>query len=147
MHRFLLCVTFAFFALLAPLQAQSQAALSGQVVDPSGAVIPGAAVKVSQGNRVIMEGQSDSTGNFSFDLAVGEYRVEVTVPEFKPHAQNVRVTANMPPLSIPLAVATVNAAVDVAPTEDKVSLEQDANLTSTTITGDSGEMRVARPQM
>src|SRR5438477_7623283 len=42
----------------------------------------------------------------------------------------------MRPLSIPLAVATVNAAVDVAPTEDKVSLEQDANLTSTTITGD-----------
>ncbi len=129
-------IALAVLLLSASVVHAQTVRLRGTVLDPSGAVIPGAAVKVSQGNRVIMEGQSDSTGNFSFDLAVGEYRVEVTVPEFKPHAQNVRVTANMRPLSIPLAVATVNAAVDVAPTEDKVSLEQDANLTSTTITGD-----------
>ena len=43
----------------------------------------------------------------------------------------------MRPLSISLLVATVNAAVDVAPTEDNVALDDDANLTSTSITGDT----------
>jgi hypothetical protein len=110
--------------------------LRGTVLDPSGAVIPGADVRVSQGNRVIGEGKSDATGNFSFDVPAGEYRVEASAPEFKPHAQTVRVTANMRLLSIALAVAAVNAAVDVAPTDDKVALDADANLTSTTISGD-----------
>jgi hypothetical protein len=110
--------------------------LRGTVLDPSGAVMPGVDVKVSQSNRAVAEGKSDSTGNFSFDLPAGEYRVEVSAPEFKPHQQNVRVAANMRPLSITLAVATVNAVIDVGQPDDKVSLEDDAKLTATTIAGD-----------
>src|SRR5438034_960851 len=109
--------------------------LRGTVLDPSGAVIPGADVKVSQGNRVVGEGKSDATGNFSFDVPAGEYKVEISAAEFKPHTQNVRVAANMRPVQVSLAVATLNAAVDVAPTDDKVSMEKDANLTSKTLTG------------
>jgi hypothetical protein len=116
--------------------AQS-ARLRGTVLDPSGAVIPGADLKVFQGSRIAGEGRTDDTGNFSFDLPPGEYRLEITASEFKPHRQNVRLAPNMRPLSISMTVATVNAIVDVAPKEDKVSLEEDANLTSTTITGDA----------
>src|SRR5215510_2466272 len=110
--------------------------LRGTVLDPSGAVIPEADVKISQGNRVVTEGKSDNAGNFSFDLPPGEYRVETSAPAFRSHQQNVRVAANMRPLSIALALATVNAVVDVGQPDDKVSVEDDAKLTSTTIAGD-----------
>ena len=65
-------IALAVLLLSASVVNAQTVRLRGTVLDPSGAVIPGAAVKVSQGNRVIMEGQSDSTGNFSFDLAVGD---------------------------------------------------------------------------
>jgi hypothetical protein len=118
------------------LMAQSPR-LTGTVVDPSGAVIPGVDVKVLQGTTVVREGKTNDTGNFSFDLPAGDYRLEVTMDAFRPVQQNVRVTANMRPVRIPLAVAGVTAVVDVGPPEDKVSLESDANLTSTTIAGDA----------
>ena len=110
--------------------------LRGTVLDPSGAVIPEADVKISQGNRVVIEGKSDSTGNFSFELPAGEYRVETSAAAFRSHQQNVRVAPNMRSLSITLALATLNAVVDVGQPDDKVSLEDDAKLTSTTIAGD-----------
>src|SRR5437763_12929547 len=84
--------------------------LRGTVLDPSGAVIPGADFKVSQGNKIVGEGKSDATGNFSLDVPAGEYRVEISAEEFKPHSQNVRVAANMRPLQISLTVATQNTA-------------------------------------
>src|SRR2546423_962880 len=99
--------------------------LRGTVLDPSGAVIPGADLKVSQGNRVVGEGKSDATGNFAFDVPAGDYKVDISAEDFKPRSQNVRVAANMRPLQIALTVATLNAAIDVAPTDDKVSLEED----------------------
>ena len=110
--------------------------LRGAVLDPSGAVIPDALVRISQGNRSVAEAKSDATGNFSFDLPAAEYRIEISALDFKTHQQNVRVAANMRPLSIALAVATINAVVDVGQPDDKVNLEDDAKLTSTTISGD-----------
>src|SRR5215471_7359185 len=90
--------------------------LRGTILDPSGAVIPGADVKVSQGDRVAGQGKSDTTGNFSFDLTAGDYKLEVSAQDFKPRVQNVRVIPNIRPLSISLAVAAADAAVDVAAT-------------------------------
>ncbi|MBI2149635.1 MAG: carboxypeptidase regulatory-like domain-containing protein [Acidobacteria bacterium] len=110
--------------------------LTGTVLDPSGAVIPDVDVRVLQGTAVVREGKTNDTGNFTFDLPAGEYRLEVTADAFRPHQQNVRVTANMRPLRIPLAVAGVNAVVDVGQRDDRVGLEEDANLTSTVISGD-----------
>ena len=130
-------IALAILMLSASTVIAQSVRLRGTVLDPSGAVIPGAGLRVLQGSRVAGEGKTDGTGNFSFDLAPGEYRLEITAPDFKPHQQNVRLTPNMRPLSISMAVATVNAVVDVAPKEDKVSLEEDANLTSTTIAGDA----------
>jgi hypothetical protein len=47
------------------------------------------------------------------------------------------VTPNMRPLSISLVVAAVSAAIDVPTTDDHVALEDDANLTCTSISGDT----------
>jgi hypothetical protein len=111
--------------------------LTGSVLDPSGAVIPGVDVRVLQGTTVVREGKTNETGNFSFDIPAGDYRLEVTMDAFRPHEQNIRIAPNMRPLRVTLAVAGVSAVVDVGQPDDKVSLENDANLTSTTIAGDA----------
>jgi hypothetical protein len=111
--------------------------LRGTVLDPSGAVIPEADLRLSQGDRIVGERKSDATGNFAFDMVAGDYRLSVSAPDFRPSIQNVRVTPNMRPLSISLVVAAVNAAIDVATSDDRVGLEDDANLTSTSISGDT----------
>src|SRR6266478_4515179 len=136
MKRYGTIVLFLLLGTVSTVNAQT-ILLRGTVLDPSGAVIPGADLKLFQGNRLVGERKTDATGNFSFDVTAGDYRLEVSAPEFRPHNQNVRVTPNMRPLSISLLVATVNAAVDVAPTQDNVALDDDANLTSTSITGDT----------
>ena len=123
--------------LLSAMVASAQTnRLRGTILDPSGAVIPEADIKLTQGSRSVVEGKSDATGNFSFDVPAGEYRIEVSAPDFKTHQQNVRVNANLRPLSVVLAVATVTAVVDVGQPDDKVSLEDDAKLTATTLAGD-----------
>ena len=127
----------ALMFLSASIATAQTMLLRGTILDPSGAVIPEADLKVTQGGKVLGERKSDTTGNFSFDLPAGDYRLEVSAPDFRTHVQNVRVTPNIRPLSISLSLAVVNAAVDVAPTEDHVSLEEDANLTSTSISGDT----------
>jgi len=129
-------LALAFLLLSASVVNAQTVRLRGTVLDPSGAVIPGADLKVSQGNQVTGEGKSDATGNFSFDVPAGDYKLDISAAAFKPHSQNVRAAANMRPLQISLAVATLNAAVDVTTRDDRVSLEQDANLTSVTINDD-----------
>ena len=110
--------------------------LRGTILDPSGAVIPGADIKVSQTDRVVSQRKSDGTGNFSFDLTAGDYRLEVSVEGFRPYTQNVRVIPNIRPVSISLSIAATDAAVNVAAGDDTVSLDEDSNLTSTSLTGD-----------
>jgi len=129
-------IALAIILLSASIATAQTIRLRGTVLDPSGAVIPEADIKLTQGNRDVAEKKSDATGNFSFDVPAGEYRVEISAPNFKSHQQNVRVNANMRPLSIALAVATVDAVVNVGQADDKVSLEDDAKLTATTLTGD-----------
>ena len=108
----------------------------GTVLDPSGAVIPGVDLKLTQGSIAIAQTKTDATGNFSFEVPAGDYRLEASADGFKTRQQNIRAAANMRPVSIPLTVATVDAVVDVAAGDDKVSLEEDANLTQTTIQAD-----------
>src|SRR3954464_14832107 len=56
--------------------------LRGTVLDPSGAVLPGAHLKAAHGARVVGEGKSDATGNFSFDIPVGDYKLDISAAEF-----------------------------------------------------------------
>src|SRR6516162_10503998 len=111
--------------------------LRGTVLDPSGAVIPAADLKVSQNDRVVAQRKSDATGNFAFDLPAGDYRLEASAPDFKRYTQNVRVVPNIRPLSISMTVASVDAAVDVTANDDTVNLDEDSNLTSTSVSDDT----------
>jgi len=59
--------------------------LSGQVTDPSGAVIPNATVRVyDESNNLVGETTSDDDGNYEFDsLPMGNHRVEVEQQGFQ----------------------------------------------------------------
>ncbi len=73
--------------LSASLHAQSTAALSGTVTDPSGALLPGAQIVVhgiaTGTDRTVT---SDSAGNYAVpSLQPGNYRVTVSAPGFAPY--------------------------------------------------------------
>src|SRR5262249_17002139 len=111
------------------------ARVSGRVLDPSSAVIVGADLKAFQGTVLINQAKTDERGSFALELAPGQYRLEITAPDFKRMQQNIRVTPTTPPLTISMLLATVDTTVDVGTKTDDVSIEADANLTSTTIAG------------
>ncbi len=79
------CATYTFLLLLAApwLRAQTNTtALSGTVVDTSGAMIPGATIQISNAaSGTTQTTKSKSGGEFSFEqLAPGTYEVKVSTP-------------------------------------------------------------------
>src|ERR1700730_13481814 len=89
----LLCVVF--FAVTTAAQTTSTEIL-GTVADSSGAVVPGAKVRllrVTTGER--RETATDSSGGYSFPLIeIGEYTVTAEAPGFKP-LEKTRVTLQL----------------------------------------------------
>src|SRR5262245_24185841 len=65
-------------------QAAAQTSkLAGRVVDPSGAVMLGVDIKLFQGTTLVKQGKTDDRGTFSIEVPPGQYRVEVSAPDFK----------------------------------------------------------------
>src|SRR6266566_973516 len=67
------------------LEAQATAAISGTVMDSSGAAIGGAAVQAKNtGTSLTQTATSDELGRFRFpDLAIGGYEVQASTPGFQ----------------------------------------------------------------
>src|SRR5215510_4791695 len=88
------------FLLLTVVAVGQSARLRGKVLDSSGLVMPGAQLKVFQGDKLVKEATSGSTGDFDIPIAPGDYRLEVSAVDFQAFRQNVKVTAAMAPLTI-----------------------------------------------
>src|SRR5215813_7414583 len=73
------------------LHAQATAAISGTIMDPSGAAIGVATVQVKNtGTNLTRTTTSDEVGRFRVpDLGIGEYDVEASTPGFQSVAQKV----------------------------------------------------------
>lgn len=102
--------------------AQSTATLSGTVSDPTGAVIPGAAISIrSVSNGITRETVSDSSGSFTApSLLPGVYTVVVTAPGFgKFTAEKLALEVN--------ATATLNAKLSVGSSGETVQVEGTAS--------------------
>ena len=115
-HRLsiLLKLLFLLCGLAAPLQLHADT-LSGTVVDPSGALIPGARIEITGGelNQPVTL-TSDATGKFSSpDLKPGTYSVRVTRDGFEPLVKAVELHGPMN-VELKLAIAQQRAEVTVA---------------------------------
>src|SRR5216110_1392180 len=97
--------------------AQSTAQVSGTVTDPSGAVLPGVDVTVTQTDTGLMRSVvTNETGSYSLtSLPVGPYRLEAALPGFRAYAQSgivLTVGAN-PVINIAMQVGQVSETVEV----------------------------------
>jgi Carboxypeptidase regulatory-like domain len=133
--------TFLFFLTLAcsaALVAQTQAGrLRGQIVDATGAVIPGASITVKNSSGLAIAATSDGAGAYDIkDLAAGKYTVSVTAKGFAPTTRDVDIAAGqLKDVDIPLAIVVKEEDIDVQSDSAKVSTSSDSNASSVVLTG------------
>ena len=79
----------------------AQTAISGAVIDPSGASVPDATVELRRGaGHPLRTVQSDVSGTFRFSgVAAGSYSIHVQHGGFKDVTSQVRVTSGAAPIS------------------------------------------------
>jgi hypothetical protein len=118
MHRLLL-VIYAILVTL-PLTAQDRAAISGSVMDPSGALVTGATVELqSPDTGLRRQSSTNNDGIYEFpSLPVGSYTVAITKGGFKPfviHQVDLQYGQTRT-LDARLEVGTTTETADVAAT-------------------------------
>ncbi len=125
-------------SLLLPVATFAQTAtLHGQITDPSGAVIPGAAISLAGGVAPIQT-QSGADGEYAIrGLAPGSYTVSVTASGFAPLTiPEVTVTAGQSKsLNLPLTIAVEKQEVQVQGETQSVGLSPEQNASSVVIKG------------
>jgi len=106
------------FAILNSAGAQSTGTLRGQVVDPSGAVVPNATVAVLQSGGPTYSGKTNNNGNYEIgNLPSGSYTVTANAQGFTAFIQNdVQVTAGQ--------VARFNISLEILVEQQKINVEE-----------------------
>ncbi|MGH9942539.1 MAG: carboxypeptidase regulatory-like domain-containing protein [Pyrinomonadaceae bacterium] len=107
--------------------------VTGTVLDPSGAVVPGATVTLTnEGTRVAFTTETTDAGTYVFDsVQVGIYTVTVERQGFKRFVSTTnQVNVNQP--------ATIDAALEVGGLEDTVQVVASAELVQTSSSGNFG---------
>jgi hypothetical protein len=111
--------------------------LSGGVVDPDGAEIPGATLTLTPASGKAFVVQSGSDGTYAFEgVPAGVYSLTVTMPGFASYVrQGVRVGETASTIAIKMVVANQQTVVNVTTDENHVSVDQDSNASSTVLKG------------
>ena len=130
-----IALTAALLLTLAPAAyAQGSASrVTGVVTDPSGAVVPGANVTLTnEATKVSFTTESTSTGQYVFEsVQVGIYTVEVEKSGFKKFSSpGNQVNVNQP--------ATVDVKLEVGAITDVVTVQAAAELVQTSSSGNFG---------
>jgi hypothetical protein len=131
----LLSFVFAVFAL--PLAAQETATLRGVVVDPSGAVVPGAAITLTAGTRSL-HSKSGKDGSYAFSqLTPGTYTVSVASKGFADLtvADVVLAGGAVKELKLALSLPVEKQEVQVNDGSQNVGLSPDQNSSAMVIRG------------
>jgi hypothetical protein len=112
-------------------------AVSGNVADTTGALIPGAQVELTDAQgQVVKATTTDSSGNFSLAaVPPGDYSMAVSLSGFQTATQAIHVGARglSAPLQIKLSVAQ-------SVTEVKVTADSSVDITSSDANGDTSVM-------
>ena len=106
-------------------QGQNAGAIHGTVTDPSGAVIPGATVRISNsGSGLARTATSDGLGQFSFaNVPFNPYHVDVSANGFGPLSQNTEIRS--------VVGVTLNLVLQIASTSQTVTVEAQGDLIET----------------
>jgi hypothetical protein len=107
-------------------QAVSIASVTGRVLDPTGAALAGAQVRMTAiATNIVQDVVTDTNGIYNFpSLTIGAYRLEVTAPGFQTYVQtglNLQVNDAL----------QINVPLKVGATSDKVEVEADATMVQT----------------
>jgi hypothetical protein len=138
MKKFFVVMLFLFSAVL-PVTAQTyRGAINGTVTDPSGAVVPGAAVKATNKATGIDHATvSTSDGQFAFqDLPVGTYSVTVTAAGFPVTTIEGVLVEQGAIYTLPVLLKISQAATSVEVSAAALSLDTTSE-TQTTLVGGS----------
>jgi hypothetical protein len=135
--KLLLRCCLAFVVSTAAIAQTDRGTITGTIVDPSGAVIPGATVTVvNAATQVRVESVSTSTGNYTIPaLPAGTYDLTVTKTGFSKFEQtgiNIQVAVTTR-VDVTLTVGTATQSVDVS--ADATMLKTESAEQSSTITG------------
>jgi hypothetical protein len=138
MKRLVLAI-LVVLSLAAAANAQTfRGAINGTVIDPSGAVVPNAAVKATEGNTGIDHNTvTTSDGAFSFqDIPLGFYKVSVTASGFPVYTvDKVEVTAGTI-YTLPVKLSLQQQATTVEVSAAALSLDTTTQTQNMTITSD-----------
>src|SRR5207248_5318739 len=89
-NRCVWCILSIVFLSVLPALAQTQASISGVIHDPTGAVIPGVTVTVTNpATNFVRAAISNEAGVYNFPvLQPGVYNIKVELPGFRTITQN-----------------------------------------------------------
>src|SRR5215475_9701565 len=107
------------------------ARLSGKAVDPSGALIAGADVKLmGPANSTITETKTGPDGSFSIEAPPGSYALEISAEGLEKAVQGISIGANNQPLTVTLALPKITQEVSVEENPTTISLDPENNQTA-----------------
>src|SRR5467141_4943740 len=138
MKRLVLAILVVLSLAVAANAQTFRGAINGTVTDPSGAVIPNAAVKATESNTGIDHNTvTTSEGVFSLqDIPLGFYKVSVTASGFPVYTvDKVEVTAGTI-YTLPVKLSLQQQATTVEVSAAAVSLDTTTATQSTTLTSD-----------
>ncbi len=135
--RLLLCIALLFVSNLKLAAQETTAGLQGTVRDPSGAVVPGAAVEVSANSLVgTKTADTDASGYYRFaNLPPDKYTIAVTAKGFSTAKREITLeVGHLPTLDFTLDVGTSATIVEVNSAAPLIDVT--TNVTSTNVTED-----------
>jgi hypothetical protein len=132
----LIICTVAIFAASTSAQAPT-GRLQGTIIDPTGAVIPGADITLKNSSGLVVAVKSGGVGEYEFrNLAPGHYTVSVNANGFVPATQEIDVAVGqLTKADVTLKVQVTEQKIEVEGDAAKVSTSSDSNASSVVITG------------
>src|SRR5258705_2139404 len=117
--------------------AQNSTSIHGSVIDPTGATVPGATVRLESPNGdLVSQTTVDPSGNFVLtNLHAGTFSLAVPAfSGFASHTQTLRLTTGVATVKITLDPESINQQVTVG-AEQSLSTDSSANRDTVSVTG------------
>ena len=128
---------FLTIVLIAAVSAQTpKASLKGQVLDPSGSVVPGATVMLQPAGGAVKSVTSDSVGRFSIvGLTEGPYNILVRKKGFADYQMQAFPVSGDGSIDVQLSVASSTQEVTVNDDRAHVEVSPDQNASALSLKG------------